>query len=55
MIVLNDSNASRNQLSEGDKPSGELCLYIWQHIATLYNGNPAVAAYDLYNEPPGKT
>lgn len=26
-------------------------VQIWQRIATRYNGNPAVAAYDLLNEP----
>lgn len=26
-------------------------VQIWQRLATRYNGNPAVAAYDLLNEP----
>jgi endoglucanase len=27
--------------------------YMWRQIATHYNGNPAVAGYDLINEPDG--
>ena len=36
-----------------DKSNQNRAARIWQRIATHFNGNPAVAGYDLMNEPSG--
>jgi endo-1,4-beta-mannosidase len=50
VIVLNDANQIWGSGPQGISLRASFAS-IWQHIATLYNGNPAVAAYDLFKEP----
>jgi hypothetical protein len=38
--------------TSGEIPCGKNSIIsLWQQLATLYNGNPTVAGYDLINEP----
>jgi endoglucanase len=57
VIVPNVPDDSRNQLWGTDPNNSQgislraSFASIWQQIATIYKGNPAVGAYDLFNEP----
>ncbi len=35
----------------GNETNREKTLWLWEKIAEYFNGNPAVAAYDILNEP----
>lgn len=66
LYVILDLHAARgsqnNQDNSGEMNGSQLweneayqdqTVYLWECVAAHYNGNPAVAAYDLLNEPGG--
>ena len=48
----NSGEMNGSQLWENETYQDQM-VYLWKCVAAHYNGNPAVAAYDLLNEPGG--
>ena len=48
----NSGEMNGSQLWENETYQDQM-VYLWECVAAHYNGNPAVAAYDLLNEPGG--
>ena len=48
----NSGEMNGSQLWENEAYQDQM-VYLWECVAAHYNGNPAVAAYDLLNEPGG--